>query len=250
MDKMLYVAMTGAKHVQLQQATTSNNLANANTNGFKAELVAFRALPVVADAPATPTRAFVVDSTIGHDRTQGPLIHTGNDQDFALKGAGFFAVQAPDGQEAYTRDGGYVVDENGIMRTRSGLAILSDGGPITVPNNTRVSIGEDGTISAVPIEGGDRASQTLGQLKLVAEVDRNDFYKGVDGLFRRNDGQDAPRADNVRVTPGAVEGSNVNVVESLVQMIDHARHYDLNIKLMQTADQNGKSATSIMSMAG
>jgi flagellar basal-body rod protein FlgF len=156
----------------------------------------------------------------------------------------------PDGQEAYTRDGGYVVDENGIMRTRSGLAILSDGGPITVPNNTRVSIGEDGTISAVPIEGGDRASQTLGQLKLVAEVDRNDFYKGVDGLFRRNDGQDAPRADNVRVTPGAVEGSNVNVVESLVQMIDHARHYDLNIKLMQTADQNGKSATSIMNLAG
>ena len=134
--------------------------ANASTNGFKAELVAFRALPVVADAPATPTRAFVVDSTIGHD-PQGPLVHTGNEQDFALKGAGFFAVQAPDGQEAYTRDGGYVVDENGIMRTRSGLVILSDGGPITVPNNARVSIGEDGTISAVPVEGGDRAAQTV-----------------------------------------------------------------------------------------
>ena len=250
MDKMLYIAMTGAKHVQLQQATTSNNLANANTNGFKAELVAFRALPVVADAPATPTRAFVVDSTIGHDRTQGPLIQTGNDQDFALKGQGFFAVQGPDGQEAYTRDGGYVVDEAGIMRTRSGLVVLSDGGPITVPNNSRVSIAEDGTISAVPVDGGERASQIIGQLKLVAEVDRNDFYKGVDGLFRRNDGQVAVRDETVRVTSGALEGSNVNVVESLVQMIDHARHYDLNIKLMQTADQNGKSATSIMSMAG
>ena len=119
-----------------------------------------------------------------------------------------------------------------------------------MPNNTRVAIAEDGTISTVPTEGGDRASQILGQLKLVAEANRNDYYKGVDGLFRRNDGQEAPRDENVRVTTGVVEGSNVNVVESLVQMIDHARHYDLNIKLMQTADQNGKSATSIMSLAG
>lgn len=250
MDKMLYVAMTGAKHVQLQQATTSNNLANANTNGFKAELVAFRALPVVADAPATPTRAFVVDSTIGHDRSQGPLIHTGNDQDFAVKGPGFFAVQGPDGQEAYTRDGGYIIDEAGIMRTRAGHVILSDGGPITVPNNTRVAIGEDGTISTVSTEAGDRAVQILGQIKLVGDANRTDFYKGIDGLFRRNDQQIAQRDENAKVTAGALEGSNVNVVESLVQMIDHARHYDLNIKLMQTADQNGKSATSIMSMAG
>lgn len=250
MDKMLYVAMTGAKHVQLQQATTANNLANANTNGFKAEIAAFRALPVVADAPATPTRAFVVDSTIAHDRSQGPMLATGNDQDFAVNGAGFFAVQGLDGQEAYTRDGGYVVDSQGTMRTRGGYPILSDGGPITVPPNARVEIANDGTISATPIGENPRQTQVLGQLKLVGDANRTDFYKGTDGLFRRNDKQTAQRDDTVKVSTGVLEGSNVNPVDSLVQMIAHARQHELNVKLMQTADQNARSATAIMTMAG
>ena len=125
---MLFLAMNGAKHVEWQQATTSNNLANANTNGFKAEQVSFRALPVIGDG--APTRTYVVDNTIGHDATQGPIQQTGNQRDFALSGPGFFTVQAPDGNEAYTRAGGFVLDNTGMMRTKSGLPILSDGGPI------------------------------------------------------------------------------------------------------------------------
>ncbi len=247
MDKMLFIAMNGAKHVALQQATTSNNLANANTNGFKAELVAFRALPVVGDG--VPTRAFSVDSTVGHDPNQGPINHTGNDQDFAIKGHGFFAVQDPQGNEAYTRDGGYVVDENGLMRTRSGRLILGDGGPLTIPPNSRVELGTDGTVTAVAIDQGVRQAQVVGRIKMVADESGKDFYKGNDGLFRRRDGG-IPELDETRsLISGAVEGSNVNSVETLVQMVNHARQYDLNIKLMQTADQNARQANSIMSLS-
>lgn len=247
MDKMLYIAMNAAKHTELQQATTSNNLANVHTNGFKAELVAFRALPVVGDG--MPTRAHVVDSTTGHDATPGPLQQTGNDQDFALNGKGFFAVEGPDGNEAYTRDGGFIVDETGLMRTRGGRLILSDGGgPITAPENSRFLIGRDGSISAVSIDAGQRQPQVIGRLKLVADETGKDFYKGTDGLFRRRDGQQAELSEAVSVTAGALEGSNVNPVEALVQMIAHARQYEMNVKLMQTADQNARQATQIMSL--
>lgn len=247
MDRMLFLAMTGAKHVAWQQATTAHNLANVNTNGYKADQVAFRALPVVGEG--TPTRTYVVDNTVGHDLSQGSLQQTGNPTDFALASAGFFAVQAPGGQEAYTRDGGFVVDANGLMRTRSGLPILGDGGPITVPANSAIEIGEDGTVIATPQTGQDRVPQIAGQIKLVNPGAR-EVYKGEDGLFRLSAGGAAPADPNVRLVGGALEASNVNAVDSLVQMIAHGRQFDLNMKLMQTADQNEQRATQILSMNG
>ncbi|NDV13036.1 flagellar basal-body rod protein FlgF [Crenobacter caeni] len=245
MDRMLYVAMNGAKHVELQQSTTAHNLANVHTNGYKADQVAFRALPVVGDG--SPTRVYQVDHTVGHDLSQGSLQQTGNERDFALSGEGFFAVTAPDGAEAYTRDGGFVLDEAGVMRTRSGLPIVGDGGPIAVPENSRVLIGRDGTVSAVPVDGGDRQAQEVGRIKLVNPGARA-VYKGEDGLFRLSAGGIAPQDDTVKVVSGALEASNVNAVESLVQMISHARHYDLTVKLMQTADQNAQRATQLLSL--
>ena len=243
---MLYVAMNGAKHVELQQSTTANNLANVHTNGFKAELVAFRALPVVGDG--TPTRAFTVDSTVGHDESQGPLQQTGNDADFAVSGRGYFAVQDAQGNEAYTRDGGFVVDENGLMRTRSGRAIVGDGGPITVPQNAQILVGEDGTVSAVQTDQIPRTVQVIDRIKLVSG-EKGAFYKGSDGLFRLNAGGEAERDDVARVKTGVLEGSNVNAVEALTQMISHARHYELNVKLMQNADQNARRADQLLSLS-
>ncbi|BBF86050.1 flagellar basal-body rod protein FlgF [Aquitalea magnusonii] len=245
MDKMLYLAMTGAKHIDLQQATTANNLSNANTNAFKADLASFRALPVVG--PGAPTRTYVVDNTIGHDMSQGSLMHTGSPSDFALGSPGFFAVQASDGNEAYTRDGGYVLDANGMMRTRSGLPIMGDGGPITVPTGYQVQLGQDGSVIGVPLNGTDRTPQLLGQIKLVNPGNK-EVYKGPDGLFRMNNGDTATADTNVKLVPETLEASNVNAVESLVQMISHGRQYDLNIKLMQNADQNDQKATQLLSM--
>lgn len=245
MDRMIYLAMNGAKHVAWQQATTAHNLANVNTNGFKADQVSFRALPVVGDG--SPTRTYVVDNTVGHDLSQGSLQRTGNANDFALGSPGFFAVQGPDGQEAYSRDGGYEVDAAGMMRTRSGLPLLGLGGPITVPEGFRAELGQDGTVTAVPLNGEDRAPQIVGQIKLVNPGARA-VFKGEDGLFRLHAGGVAAQDENVKLVPEALEASNVNAVDSLVQMISHARQFDLNIKLMQTADQNARSATQVLAM--
>ncbi|MBI3146718.1 MAG: flagellar basal-body rod protein FlgF [Pseudogulbenkiania sp.] len=245
MDRMIYLAMTGAKHVMTQQATTSQNLANAHTTGYKADQVSFRALPVVGEG--APTRTYVVDNTIGHDLSQGSLQQTGNDTDFALASPGFFTVQAPDGAEAYSRDGGFAVDQNGLLRTRSGLPIVGDGGPITVPTGSSIMIGADGSVLATPTTGADRTPQIAGQLKLVNPAAR-DVYKGEDGLFRLSGGGTAPAASDVKVVSGALEGSNVNAVESLVQMISHSRQFDLNVKLMQTSDQNEQKASQILAV--
>jgi flagellar basal-body rod protein FlgF len=245
MDRMLFLAMNGAKHVEWQQATTSNNLANVNTNGFKAEQVSFRALPVIGDG--APTRTYVVDNTIGHDASQGPLQQTGNQRDFALGTPGFFTVQAPDGNEAYTRAGGFVLDDTGMMRTKSGLPILGDGGPIIIPLGNQVQVHDDGTVYAVPQSGADQTPQQIGQIKLVNPGDKA-VFKNPDGLFRMNDGSTADADPDVRVQVGALEGSNVNAVDSLVQMISHGRMFDLNVKLMTTADQDDRQATQLLSM--
>ena len=246
MDRMIYLAMTGAKHVMTQQATTTQNLANAHTNGYKADQVSFRALPVVGEG--APTRTYVVDNTIGHDLSQGSLLQTGNETDFALATPGFFTVQAPDGREAYSRDGGFAVDQNGMLRTRSGLPILGDGGPITVPTGSSIVVGPDGTVVTTPTTGADRTPQIAGQLKLVNPGERA-VYKGEDGLFRLSGGGTAQASADVKVVSGALEASNVNAVESLVQMISHARQFDLNVKLMQTSDQNEQKASQILALS-
>jgi len=248
MDRMLFLAMNGAKHVEMQQATTSNNLANVHTTGFKADMVAFRALPVVGQG--APTRTYVVDNTVGHDMTAGSIQQTGSDNDFAVGTAGFFAVQAPGGTEAYTRDGGFVVDDAGMMRTRSGLPIMSDSGPITVPQGMKINVASDGTVSAFPIDQGQSPiiPQTVAQIKLVNPGDRA-VYKGGDGLFHLQGGGVAQADANVSLVPGALENSNVNAVDSLVQMISHGRQFDLNVKMMQTADEDEKQANQILAMS-
>lgn len=244
MDRVLYLAMTGAKHEAWQQATTANNLANVNTNAFKADLAAYRALPVIGDG--APTRTYVVDNTIGFDASQGALQHTGNPSDFALGSPGFFAVQGADGQESYTRDGGYVLDANGLMHTRTGLVIMGDGGPITVPAGTQVQLGQDGSVMAAPLTGANRAPQLVGQIKMVNPGPK-DVYKGEDGLFHVNGGGALPASADVKLVPETLEASNVNSVEALVQMISHGRQYELNIKMMQTSQQNDQQAAQLLS---
>jgi flagellar basal-body rod protein FlgF len=251
---MLFLAMGGAKQAEWQQATTSNNMANASTNGFKADQVSFRALPAVGQG--APTRVFVADNTIGQDMSQGQLERTGNPNDFAVATPGFFAVQSPGGGEAYTRGGGYVLDSTGMMRTRGGLPILgSTGSPITVPLGQKIEIGSDGTVTAV--SPTDTAAQPVpvGQIKLVNPGNKA-VFKGEDGLFHLNvttatpAGSQASSDPTVQLVTGSLESSNVNVVDSLVQMISHSRMFDLNTKLMTTADQDDRQATQLLTISG
>jgi len=246
MDRVLYLAMTGAKQTAWQQATTANNLANVNTNAFKADLVSFRALPVVG--PGAATRTYVVDNTIGHDMSQGSLMHTGSPSDFALGTPGFFTVQADDGNEAYSRDGGYIIDSNGMMRTRSGHPLMGDSGPITVQPGMNIQLGQDGTVLGTQQNVANAKPQILGQIKLVKPGDR-DVYKGSDGLFRTNSGDPAQADPSVQLVPETMESSNVNAVESMVQMIAQSRQYDMNIKMMQTASANEQKATELLTIS-
>ncbi|HEY7987335.1 MAG TPA: flagellar basal-body rod protein FlgF [Methylophilaceae bacterium] len=244
MDRLLYIAMNGAKHSMLQQAVTANNLANASTNGYKAQNGAFRALPVYG--PGMPTRTFVVDSTPNADLSGGTLTTTGRPLDMAVHGRGWFAVQDAKGGEAYTRNGAFEVTDTGLLVTNNGLPVIGDGGTITVPPDSEVNIAKDGTVTLVA-NGLVQNAVSIGRLKLVNPAD-SDMVRGDDGLFRTKTNTPAQADASVNLAAGALETSNVSAVNSLIDMIDHSRLFDMQIKLMQTADDNSKDAVSVMSI--
>lgn len=244
MDRLIYITMTGAQQTFEHQAVAAHNLANVGTNGYKGETVAFRTAPVQG-GPGMPTRAYAVAASAGADLSGGSIQRTGRDLDVAIQGDGFFAVQGLDGNEAYTRDGGFQVDTNGQLQTRGGLPVLGDGGPINIPQDSTVSIGHDGTIS-VTTNGQSLANvNVVGQLKLV-NPGKNDVTKGPDGLFRLKAGGTAEADPTVNLVSGALESSNVNAVASMVDMINLARQFDMHMKMLQSVDANAQHATQLL----
>lgn len=171
MDRLIYTAMTGASQALEQQAVVANNLANVSTTGFRAQLANFRAVPMAfgdgSTANDTTTRTFVLSATPGSDMTPGAISHTGNPLDIAIQGSGFIAVQTPDGNEAYTRAGNLHVDENGQLVTASNLQVIGGGGPIGVPPGSAVTIGKDGTVSAIAPGSPADAIAMIDQIKFV-----------------------------------------------------------------------------------
>ena len=220
MDRLIYTAMTGAKHVFMQQAGTANNLANASTIGFKAQEHRFRAVPVLGEG--MPTRAFVVDASVSDVMDQGPLMFTGRNLDVAVSG-------------------------NGLLQTKAGNPPMGDGGPINIPPDNTIEIAPDGTISVVPTFGTPNNANAIGRLKLVnpPEVD---MVRGADGLFRLRSGQPAPADQSLQVSSGTLEGSNVNVADAMVNLISLSRQFEMQIKMMQTADTNAQRADQLLSM--
>jgi flagellar basal-body rod protein FlgF len=247
MDRLIYIAMNGAKHTLERQATISHNLANLSTTGFKAQVAAFRALPVVGEG--AKTRVFAVDSTVGSDFRQGPMAPTGRPLDVSVQGPGWIAVQGPNVREAYTRAGDLQVSANGLLQTRTGMNVVGEAGPITIPPNSDVSIGQDGTVSVVPTDNIPNTVNIVGRIKLVNPPEK-DLERGSDGLFRLKSGLPAPADANVQLSPGALEGSNVSMVDALVDMISAARHYDAQIKLLQTAEATAQQWGQLINMAG
>ncbi|WP_019141190.1 flagellar basal-body rod protein FlgF [Noviherbaspirillum massiliense] len=244
MDRLIYTAMTGAKHILEQQANVSHNLANANTTGFRAQLDSFRAVPVLGEG--LPTRAFVVDATVGSDFRAGPIQNTGRDLDVAVQGQGWIAVETADGGEAYTRNGSLKMNENGVLQTQSGLSVMGDGGPISIPPDVSVTIAKDGTISTIPTDG-KRSVTVLGRIKLVNPPEEN-LTRGDDGLFRLKDDNPADADANVTLIGGALEGSNVNVVDAMVNMISLARQFEAHMNVLKNAESNDTKASQLLSL--
>jgi len=246
MDRLIYTVASGTKHIMEQQATTSNNLANISTTGFRAQLDSFRAVPVQSEG--LPTRAFVVDNTVGSDFSAGALQATGRDLDVAVKGKGWIALQMADGTESYTRNGALEVSANGILQTSNGMTVAGENGPITIPPDSKVSVGSDGSISAMSTTTVPATSTVLGRIKLVNPKDA-DLVRGDDGMFRLKDGTGAPADPAVGLVGGALEGSNVSAVDSMVNMISLARSFETQMSLLKNAENNAAKAAQILALS-
>ncbi len=245
MDRLIYTAMSGASHTMLQQTTVGQNLSNVNTPGYRAAVNAFRAVPLVGEG--LPTRTFVVDSTAGADFSQGSMQPTGRNLDMAVQGKGWIAVQLENGSEAYTRNGSFQISPAGILQTRNGLNVAGDVGFITIPPNTEVTVAKDGTISTVPSGQPPNQVVVVGRIKLVNPPEAQ-MVRGDDGLFRTRDGKPVEADIGVKVASGNLENSNVNVVEAMGNMISLARQFDMQMKMLHSADENARQASQLLNM--
>lgn len=239
MDRMIYLSMTGAKATMQRQEVLANNLANASTPGFRAEMTAFRAVPVQGSGAST--RVYALESTPGYNAEPGAVQATGRNLDVAMKGKAWLAVQALDGTEAYTRGGALDVNAEGLLITKTGLTVLGDGGPISIPANAQVQIAPDGTLSAAI---GNAKPQSVGKLKLVTP--EAPLQRGEDGLFRAADGE-LSADPNARLQDSALEGSNVSPVETMIAMIAAARQFEQQMKMVHAAQEKEQVAAKLLS---
>ena len=243
MDKMLFVAMNGAKQAMQAQNSISHNLANSSTVGFKANLDAFTSWHV--EGPGLNTRVYGQLQQGGSNLAQGGFATTDRELDIAIQGKGWIAVQASDGQEAYTRAGDLRLDANGQLITGAGHPVMGNGGPIVIPPADKIEIGTEGSISIVPVGQKVNSLAITDRVKLV-NPDEAQLIKGVDGLMRLKTGGLAPLDATVKVVSGVIEHSNVNAVAELVELIQNARQFEVNVKLMHTAQQNDESSSKLL----
>jgi flagellar basal-body rod protein FlgF len=246
-DRLLYVAMTGAAQTMAAQASVAHNLANANTTGFKAEMAAFQSVPV--NGPGQPTRINAMSQGLGADFSPGAETSTGRDLDIAVRGQGWIAVQAADGSEGYTRAGDLRIDADGLLTTAGGLPVLGDGGPISLPPFSKLDIGSDGSIALVALGQGSTTVSTAARIKLV-NPNPASLERASDGLMHVKDGGSADADDSVQVAAGALEASNVNPSESLVRMIELSRQFEMQMQSIKNVDQNAQSATRLLQATG
>lgn len=243
MDKLLYVAMSGASENAIAQKAHANNLANVSTNGFQRDLQQARSMPVFGEV--MPSRAYAMSERPGTDFSDGPMVDTGRDLDIAVKGGGWIAVQTPDGGEAYTRSASMNIDALGVLRTGNGLPVLGNGGPIAVPPQEQIEVGADGTISIRSMGEGPRVMAQIDRIKLV-KPDMSNMEKGPDGLIHTKDGKPAGADADVQVESGFQQASNVNAVEEMTEVLALSRQFELHIKMMKTAEDDDAASARVL----
>jgi flagellar basal-body rod protein FlgF len=246
MDRMLYIAMTGATQTMLAQTANTHNLANASTTGFRADLEAFRAMPVYGQGH--PSRVYAMAERPGTDLSSGTVTATGRELDVAVNGDGWIAVQAADGSEAYTRAGDLRVSSNGQLVNGAGHAVLGNGGPVAIPPSEKIEIGVDGTITSRALGQAPNTLAAVDRIRLV-NPPKADLMKGADGLMRLRSGESVEPDVNVRLVAGSLESSNVNAVEAMVNMITLSRQFEMQVKAMRTTEEIDQSAAQILRMS-
>ena len=247
MDKLLYVAMSGAKETLRAQAANNHNLANVSTTGFKADLSAFQSRAV--SGPGYASRVYAQDNVVGWDSSVGSQQETGNALDVSVNGTGYFAVQDATGNEAYTRAGDLHVDPSGQLLTATGQPVLGDNGPISVPPYSSITVAKDGSISIVPLGSTAQTNAIVARIKLV-NPPANTLQRGADALFHSTSTDPVEADAATTVTPGTLESSNVNIASAMVNMIELARQFDMQVKALHSADENAQSATKLLQSQG
>jgi len=240
---MLYVAMTGASQNALAQKAHANNLANISTSGFQRDLEQARSMPVFGDS--FPARAYAMTERPATDFTPGSLLETGRDLDVAVGGDGWIAVQAPDGSEAYVRTASMNIDALGVLRAGNGMPVMGNGGPIAVPPEQKIEVGEDGTISIRALGEGPQVMAEVDRIKMV-NPDLKTMTKGLDGLIHTTTGQPAVADANVKLVSGFLENSNVNAVEEMTSVLALSRQFELHIKMMTTAKEGDEAMARVL----
>ncbi len=238
--------MSGAAQNMRATAINANNLANISTTGFRSDFAQARAMPVFGDTH--PSRVYAMTETPGTNMQHGSMQETGRDLDVAIKGQGWIAVQAPDGTEAYTRAGDLQLDTNGTLRTGSGLPVMGDGGPISLPPSQTITIGLDGTISVRPLGEESTALAAIDRIKLV-NPEASSLQKGTDGLMRLQDNEIATADASVGLESGFLEGSNVNAVKALTDLISLSRQFELQIKMMNNTKENSEISARLLQIS-
>ncbi|PAV48768.1 flagellar biosynthesis protein FlgF [Pseudomonas sp. HAR-UPW-AIA-41] len=246
MDKMLYLAMSGASQNTLAQRAHANNLANLSTSGFRRDFEQARSMPLFGDG--YPARVYAMSERPATDFTPGTLQETGNELDVAIEGQGWLAVQAPDGSEAYVRTASMKIDALGMLRTGSGLPVLGNAGPIAVPPQQQIEIGQDGTISIRSLGEAPNVVAQVDRIKMV-NPDPKSLVKGEDGMIRLKEPATQPADANVRLTSGFLESSNVNAVAEMTSMLALARQFELHVKMMRTAEDNASAVARVMQLS-
>lgn len=247
MDRMIYLAMNGASQIVQAQAIATNNLANISTTGFKADLAQFRSMPVFG--PGDPSRVYAMTESPGVDVSNGPIDQTGRSLDMAVKGSGWIAVQAADGSEAYTRAGDLHISSAGLLVDGAGRPVIGNSdAPIAIPPYEKLDIGTDGTITIRSMGQQANVLTQVNRIKLV-NPSNAELTKGVDGLMHMRNGKPAAADGTVSLLSGALEGSNVNPIDSMVKIIELARQYETQVKMMNTAKQDDAASDQLLQMA-
>ena len=247
MDRSLYVAMNGAKQTLLAQTANANNLANAQTTGFKSDFEQFRSMP--AFGPGYPARVFTMSERPGSDMSTGAMQTTGRDLDVAINGPGWIAVAGKDGAEAYTRAGDLTITPAGLLQNGAGLSILGEGGqPIILPPAQKIDIGLDGTISIVP-QGANATNTVIADRIKLINPDPAQLEKRSDGLMHSKQAGPIPADANVTLASGVLEGSNVNALTAMIEMIELSKNFELQSKVMKSVDDNAGVTAKLMQMA-
>jgi flagellar basal-body rod protein FlgF len=247
MDRLIYVAMTGAREAMRAQTIVSHNLANVGTTGFRALRHAVEATPVPGGG--FESRINPVGQPETWDGATGVMTDTGRDLDVAVQGAGWIAVQAANGEEAYTRAGNLRINTSGLLETATGQLVLGNGGPISLPEYQQLFVGDDGQLSLVGKGETPDALVQVDRIKLV-NPPPEELMHSADGLFRMKDGSAAPADANVRIASGQLESSNVNPAQALVDMIELSRAYEMQVRAMHNAEENDAAASRLMRNGG